>query len=293
VALAARGATGADVEAYVRRARGAARRGRHLLKLDDLLAEVRSRRDPPSAEDRRRLAVHEAGHAVAATMLGGMDVAGVTIGDHDGFTEIVSIRGSVLPERCHEILIMLLAGRAAEELVCGNPSAGAGGRRGSDLSRATELAKDMELRLGFGDLGPVFLPEGIDDPLATMPGLLASVRRRLDRAMSDAAALLARNRVALDEVAGRLSASGYLSATEIAEIVGAAIQPGNGESPSKNPENVSGTSQEIVRAWIEIKLADANADENGGAEESWMERVPASRPRTRSYENLAVLRHSP
>ncbi|MHA6646237.1 AAA family ATPase [Mesorhizobium sp. A623] len=253
VALAARGATGADVEAYVRRARGAARRGRHLLQLDDLLAEVRSRRDPPSAEDRRRLAVHEAGHAVAATMLGGMDVAGVTIGDHDGFTEIVSIRGSVSPERCQEILIMLLAGRAAEELVCGNPSAGAGGRRGSDLSRATELAKDMELRLGFGDLGPVFLAEGIDDPLATMPDLFASVRRRLDSAMSDAAELLARNRVALDEVADRLSTSGYLSATEIAEIVGQVVQPGSGGGLPRDSEAILGVSPKIVRAHVETK----------------------------------------
>jgi hypothetical protein len=172
-----------------------------------------------------------------------------------------------LPERCHEILIMLLAGRAAEELVCGNPSAGAGGRRGSDLSRATELAKDMELRLGFGDLGPVFLPEGIDDPLATMPDLLASVRRRLDSAMSDAAELLARNRVALDEVADRLSTSGYLSATEIAEIVGSAIQPENDGGLPRDFEDVSGTSPKIVRAGIEAKLGDGNTDENGGAEE--------------------------
>ncbi|MGB3541052.1 MAG: AAA family ATPase [Mesorhizobium sp.] len=267
VALAARGATGADVEAYVRRARGAARRGRHMLELDDLLAEVRSRRDPPSAEDRRRLAVHEAGHAVAATMLGGMDVAGVTIGDRDGFTEIVPIRGSISPERCHEIMVMLLAGRAAEELTFGTPSAGAGGRPGSDLSRATELAKDMELRFGFGDLGPVFLPEGIDDPLTTMPDLLASVRRRLDSAMSDAVELLTRNRAALDEVAGRLSMSGYLSATEIAEIVGATIQPGTGESLPKDFEDAPEAAPKIICAGIEAEQADENSKENGDAEE--------------------------
>jgi hypothetical protein len=222
-ALAARGATGADVEAYVRRARGAARRARRPLRLDDLLAEIRSRREPPSAEDRRRLAVHEAGHAVVATLLGGMEVAGVTIGDRDGVTEIVPVHRSMSPERCHQVMIMLLAGRAAEELVFGSPSAGAGGVRGSDLSRATDLAKDMELRFGFGDLGLVFLPEGGHDTLEIMPGLLRSVRRRLDRAVSDATELLGKNRAALDEVADRLADSGYLSAAEVAELVGSAV----------------------------------------------------------------------
>jgi hypothetical protein len=125
----------------------------------------------------------------------------------------------------------------------------------------------MELRLGFGDLGPVFLPEGADDPLATMPDLLASVRRRLDRAMSEAAELLARNRVALDEVADRLSTSGYLSAAEIAEIVGATIQSGNGGGLPKNPESVSGTSSGALGVGIEAELAGGNAHENGGVEE--------------------------
>jgi hypothetical protein len=229
-ALAARGATGADVEAYVRRARGAARRARRPLRLDDLLVEVRSKREPPSAEDRRRLAVHEAGHAVVATLLGGMEVAGVTISDCDGVTEVVRLDGIVSPERCRKVMIMLLAGRAAEELVFGSPSAGAGGVQGSDLSRATDLAKDVELRLGFGDLGPVFLPEGAHDTLTVIPGLLGSVRRRLDRAVSDATELLGRNRAALDEVAERLARSGYLSAAEVAELVRAGSGPGNSEN---------------------------------------------------------------
>jgi ATP-dependent Zn protease len=221
-ALAARGATGADVEAYVRRARGAARRGRRPLALDDLLAEVRAKREPPSREVRCLLAVHEAGHAVAATVLGCMEVLGVSIGDRSGLTEIARVDGNTSLKHCHDILIMLLAGRAAEELVLGIPSAGAGGMPGSDLARATELAKDIELRFGLGELGPVFLPDGLHDPLTVVPGLLAAVKKRLDRALSDARGLLEENRVALDAVAGTLEQSGYLSAAEISELVGAA-----------------------------------------------------------------------
>lgn len=264
--LAARGATGADVEAYVRRARGSARRARRPLRLDDLLAEIRSRRASPSKEDRRRVAVHEAGHAVVATLLGGMDVAGVTIGDRDGVTEIVRVDGNVSPERCHEFMVMLLAGRAAEEMVFGTPSGGAGGTPGSDLGRATTLAKEMELRLGFGELGPVFVPEERHDALMTIPGLLGSVRRRLDRAMSDATKLLGRNRAALEEIADKLSLSGYLSATEIVDLVDAVNQARNGNDPFQSPEDGVETSLRRVREQIEETLAAGTAGDRGDAE---------------------------
>ena len=219
VALAALGATGADVEAYVRRARGAARRGRRPLQLKDLLAEVRSNREPPSREERRRLAVHEAGHVVAATLLGCMEVIGVSIGDRSGLTQIVRVDGNTSPKHCDDILVMLMAGRAAEELVLGNPSAGAGGAPGSDLSHATELAKKIELRFGFGEYGPVFLPDGAHDPLTTVPGLFIAVKKRLEHAMADAAALLTKNRAALDAVADALDQSGYLSTGEVSRLV--------------------------------------------------------------------------
>jgi hypothetical protein len=219
-ALAARGATGADVEAYVRRARGAARRARRPLRLDDLLAEVRSRREPPSRDDRRRLAVHEAGHVVAATLLGPLEVAGVSIGDRDAVTEMVKIDHGTSPEHCHDVMVMLMAGRAAEELLLGCAFAGAGGFPGSDLSRATEIAKDMELRFGFGELGPIFLSDEDHDPLLLVPGALARVAERLDRAMSDASCLLKENRATLDAIADALDRSGYLSPAEITELVG-------------------------------------------------------------------------
>ncbi|MDX8481860.1 AAA family ATPase [Mesorhizobium sp. VK24D] len=264
-ALAARGATGADVEAYVRRARGAARRCRRPLRLDDILAEVRSKREPPSREVRRLLAVHEAGHAVVATVLGCMEVVGVSIGDRSGLTEIAQVSGNTSLQHCHNILIMLLAGRAAEELVFGSPSAGAGGMPGSDLERATELAKNIELRFGLGELGPVFLPDGLHDPLTVVPGLLASVRKRLDGALSDARGLLEENRTALDAVAEALERSGYLSAAEISELVSAANHPSNGDDLAREPKDALGASLRIVRERMEASL-DGHENEGGDGE---------------------------
>ncbi|GLS33773.1 Peptidase family M41 [Mesorhizobium albiziae] len=197
VALAARGATGADVEAYVRRARGAARRGRRALQLDDLLAEVRSNREPLSGDVRRRVAIHEAGHVVAGTLLGRMAVVGVSIGDRGGLTEVADIDGSADPDHCNDVIVMLMAGRAAEELMLGSPSTGAGGEPHSDLSHATDIAKKIELKFGFGDFGPIYLGEGRHDPLTTVPGLLACVKKRLDQAMLTAAELLTKNRMVL------------------------------------------------------------------------------------------------
>lgn len=265
-ALAAGGATGADVEAFVRRARGAARRGRRALRLDDLLAEVRSKREPPSQEIRRLLAVHEAGHAVVATVLGCMEVVGVSIGDRSGLTEIARIDGNASLKRCSDIIVMLMAGRAAEEILLGNPSAGAGVLPGSDLARATELAKDIELRFGLGELGPVFLSDGLHDPLTAVPGLLASVRKRLDSALSDARGLLEQNREALDAMAETLNRSGYLSADEIAELLGAAGHARNGNDPSQDSDEMPETSPRIAREQIEATLADGNGGESRNSE---------------------------
>ncbi len=70
-ALAARGGTGADIEAWVRRAKSKARRARRDLVIDDLLAEIRrgERKALPDAL-RRSCAKHEAGHIVIGAALG-------------------------------------------------------------------------------------------------------------------------------------------------------------------------------------------------------------------------------
>lgn len=235
VALAARGGTGADVEAYVRRARGIARRARRALQISDLLAEVRSDRRPPTQEERRRIAVHEAGHAVVASLLGGMEVLGVSIGDSSGLTQVADVDRAASLDHCSNVMAMLMAGRAAEELVLGAVSAGAGGSETSDLSLATELAKKVELKFGFGEFGPLYLPDDRHDPLVVVPGLLRAVSTRLRRAMAEATELLTRNRAAFDAVTEALDRSGYLSATEMSELIASedrTVSPGVSRSPA-------------------------------------------------------------
>jgi len=108
-----------------------------------------------SERDRTLIAHHEAGHAVAAAALSDDEVVHkvsiVNRGNAGGTTwftageELVFASRSRLEGR----LAILLAGRAAEERLTGEPSSGSS----DDLERATLLARRMVTELGMG--GPL------------------------------------------------------------------------------------------------------------------------------------------
>ncbi len=110
-------------------------------------------------DEKRRVAVHEAGHALVALSVKNADpVHRVTI-----IPRSVGALGATLQLPTHERYLMsrtelldricvLLGGRSSEELSCGDVSTGAS----DDLERATELARAMVCRFGMSDgLGPV------------------------------------------------------------------------------------------------------------------------------------------
>jgi hypothetical protein len=70
LALAARGGTGADVEAWVRRGRSHARRCNRSLTADDILQEIRGHYPDLPPHLRHVVAIHESGHVVVGTILG-------------------------------------------------------------------------------------------------------------------------------------------------------------------------------------------------------------------------------
>jgi cell division protease FtsH len=218
LAMASRGATGADVEAMVRRAKGTARRARRELTIDDLLA-VRNGDVPAlSPEARWRIAVHEAGHAVAAIALEAGHVGGISIHPAGGFVEIRSdISGSSTYERLLRELAVFMAGRAAERLILGDVGAGAGMARESDLGRATALALLIETQCGLGHSGEAYLGEIKD--LVYAPSLHLAVNQQLKDAEAKASLTLDRTRGRLEALANALNREGYLSGDEIRSIV--------------------------------------------------------------------------
>ena len=222
-AVAARGATGADCEAWARRAKARARRAGREPELADLLGEIGAGIPPMPPEVRRRVAVHEAGHGLVAVVLG--IATRVTLGfqaNGNGFTEVDDgFDGSLTEAGLDRRLAFILAGRAAEQLAFGDMAAGSGGGPGSDLATATRLALMAESRFGFGDRHALcyFGGSGGDVRLDDIPWFTGAVSERLERAYTAATNLLAARRPALMRVADALEANGYLEDAEVRPLV--------------------------------------------------------------------------
>lgn len=225
LALAARGKTGADVEAFVRRARGAARRAGRQIGLDDILAEIRQGRLAMSDDSRRRAAIHEAGHAIVGRSLGHSAIVDLSL--HDGGGEVQfepPVDGAATLPQLEMALAMLLAGRAAEEIVFGDVSIGSALGASSDLAQATALARNIDLQFGLGKLGPYYV-DPAHDALFLVHGLVETVADRLRAAYARASSVLKIQTPALRAVALELAEAGYLSAKDVDRIMLAHATP--------------------------------------------------------------------
>lgn len=217
MAIASQGATGADIEAIVRRAKGAARRERRQLGISDLLSEIRSGQPSIPPEHRRRIAIHEVGHAVVARELRTGAILGLSIHDRGGTLHIENnLAGTATLARLQDEMAVLLAGRAAERLVLREVSIGSGMLATSDLGRATGLACAIEARCGMGQLGSVYIETAND--FASIPELLPAIRKQLDKAEERATQILIDRMPTLQAMAEELERCGYLSGEEVERI---------------------------------------------------------------------------
>ncbi|HRE47279.1 MAG TPA: ATP-dependent zinc metalloprotease FtsH [Aggregatilineales bacterium] len=113
-------------------------------------------------EQRRLVAYHEAGHAVAGHLLPNCDpVRKITIVPRgmSGGSVLSMPEDDFGPEsrsRIKDAIVQALGGRAAEETVFGEITTGAGGGNGSDLATVTRYARAMVTRFGMSErLGPM------------------------------------------------------------------------------------------------------------------------------------------
>lgn len=221
VALAARGRTGADVERFVREARGHARRAGAVVRVQDLLKAVRNGEPEWPADVRRRVAYHESGHAIALLALGIGEPKALSIGGTGGLAESdLGEMRAITRSHLEKFLVVLLAGRAAEQLTFGEATAGAGGSDESDLGRATALATRLETDYGLGTFGLVCIPGGSSGrDLLLLDSLRSAVAGTIDRAYTAAQELLASNRHALEALAVALFDGGYLDRSDINAVL--------------------------------------------------------------------------
>ena len=163
------GFTGADLANLVNEAAiVATRRGGNQVTLEDftqaverIIAGTEQATRLINPKDRERVAYHEMGHALAAANLAGADpVHKVSIIPRSigalGYTltRPTEDRFLITTSDLKNRMVMLLAGRAAEELTFGEITTGAA----DDLDKATGIARQIVTRFGMTpDLGQVVL----------------------------------------------------------------------------------------------------------------------------------------
>jgi cell division protease FtsH len=187
-------------------------------------------------DEKRSVAVHEAGHALVALFSAHADpVAKVTIlpaGRALGVTEQLPVDERHLYSEgyLHDSLAIRLGGRASEVLVIGEASTGAA----NDLAGATELAvhmvRDWGLSprlgpIGYGADGAAYLGapalQGQARPYAegTQQVIDEEVSRLLQEAEARAVSVLTEHRAALDAVVGLLLDRETISGDDLVQVV--------------------------------------------------------------------------
>ena len=236
------GMSGADLENLVNEAALiAVRRGSRQIGDADLedardrvLLGLRRTSLVLTAEEKRIVAYHEAGHAVLAALLPHADpVHKVTIlpaGMALGVTQQLPAEERQLEQRpfLDDALAVRLGGRAAEELVFGVPSTGAQ----DDLTSATGLASRMVREWGmseaigqmaWGPRGPVFLGEELIHTRDYSDETARVIDQEISRILAAQAArardVLGKNRECLDAVAAALAEKETLDGSEVTALV--------------------------------------------------------------------------
>jgi cell division protease FtsH len=251
VAALTPGFSGADLANLVNEAALAAtRRGGEEIRMDDfnvaverIVAGLEKKNRLLNPREREIVAHHEMGHAVVASALPGTDaVHKISIIPRGigalGYTiqRPTEDRYLMTREELENKMAVLLGGRAAEHVVFGHLSTGAA----DDLSKATDIARNMVTRFGMGrPLGPVTYesePNTFLGPMAGTTRLYAeetareidvAVREIVDAAFERARAILTRNRPILEEGAKALLAKETLADSELSAV----LEKVTGEEP--------------------------------------------------------------
>lgn len=218
------GMTGADVEYVVAQAKRAARRAGRPMEYQDVDAALDAARRKPSEDLRWRFAHHEAGHVVMSIIYSFSGISQITLDDGTGNPSVTAPffdENVVTEARIMHLIIVGLAGRAAEELFFEVPSIYAGGRRGSDLAWVTKLAYMLETSFGFGKEHKLVYRESPDfvAGIASEPGLRERINRRLELSYPAAYHLLDLHRDAVEYLAKELMQAGTLDGVHLEDVL--------------------------------------------------------------------------
>jgi len=225
------GSTGADLADMVNEAAiQAAREHRSTITEADLreghlraLAGPQRRSATLRPEERQQVAVHEAGHVLAAELLP----------DHEKAQRVTIIaRGAAAglavygredralhsPEYVQQQLIAILGGRAAERVVFGTVSSGAA----NDLQQANELARRAIEEWGLSELTGQLVSRGSGGDISEQTKALVDqeVEDMVAEGFAHSVQLLTENRRALEQLATALQEQETMERADILAAIG-------------------------------------------------------------------------
>lgn len=212
----ASGRSAAAIDAAIREARSRAREASRPFSASDLEAVLRPAL-APSADRAWRIAVHEVGHLVVGLRLTDGVPRRIMAAPECGAVDFDWPAPPATRAEIEGHLAMRLGGRAAEEVITGEASAGAGGSDDSDLAIATDLALRLEVRFGMGTSSLLYRRDA-EAALLADPDLVGRVTAHLDRALARAKAVIAEEREAVLSLVERLIAARVIEGEELARL---------------------------------------------------------------------------
>ncbi|MGC5041151.1 ATP-dependent zinc metalloprotease FtsH [Streptomyces sp. DT190] len=264
----------------------AVRDGREVLTADDfdtardrILLGRREGSNVLLPAEKEAVAVHEAGHALTATLSPSADpVAKVTIlpaGQTLGVTEQLPLveRHLYGEDYLTQTLAVRLGGRAAELVVLGQGSTGAA----NDLAGATEPATKMVREFGLSSaLGPVGYPQDGSVFLgsggsamssrpfaeATQAAIDAEVARLLREAEQHATGLLTEHRIQLERSARLLLKEETVDGVMVYELLGTEPPSAHPGGETIAPCRATLTKEPAAHRSGHVRAAPASADED-------------------------------
>lgn len=188
-------------------------------------------------KNKRLVAYHEVGHAIAGTVLKSHDeVEKITLvprGGAKGLTWFTPEEDQSLLSRSELLarIITILGGRAAEHVVFGAPEVTTGAS--NDLQQVTNLARQMVTRFGMSSIGPIALEDENNGQVflggGNVPGseYADSIADRIDEEVrkivtyceNKALEIILDNRVVIDLIVEKLLDSETMDGVELRQLV--------------------------------------------------------------------------
>ena len=306
IALATSGAVGADLANMINEAAiNAVKEGREFVSQKDLFSAVevvlvgKEKKDRiMSKEERKIVSYHEVGHAlVSALQKNSEPVQKITIVPRTmgalGYVMHVPEDEKYLNSQAelHDMIVGLLGGRAAEEIVFDTVTTGAS----NDIEKATSIARSMVTRYGmskkFGLMGLETVESQYLDGRSAMncadntaSEVDAEVMQILKEAYEEALGLLRENREIMDQIAAHLIEKETITGKEFMKI----FREAKG-LPEPDEKKEIGTAEINTEKIIEKPMEDNTKEIQSLDMQQESEQTNTENANGAAYQNTGVL----